>query len=368
MYEDEIIRILLVKPKSFVINVEICRALGLINSIVLSSLLEQSVGYLIGEYYQYSIKTLVDSGLSVSKVLASINDLKTKNIISCCVRDGVRLVIINYHEILKYIAIHRRTTEDKEIPVRTREKTSMVLEKTHEIISFWNSLPNVRKHRVGTKTFAHLLRSFSMLRRGIFFSDKKFNDKWIKRLDITADLLGKCWTDDQMKVVFVELSKLHNVKYWPVNKTGIPIGLPELLFDNITGRSWFLEVCIDPPKKIHSIDIGKGMESLFEVGIDILCLSKGKPKELSSFEDKEFEQIGKTVASVLEQYERLHSKTKITLGSPFAFIERYKEYLENKGIKDLPIGFWGTNSTNWRDFLVKLSNSIRTDLYSGEAK
>lgn len=117
-----------------------------------------------------------------------------------------------------------------------------LIQETQNYVDYWNTLPYVRKHRKGTKVYKKALRYLNALERGRFSKTRVSTEflKWCRRNDVDPELLFKKWTRRQIKDTLLNVSKLFDPDYAPINKNRLPKNLYQIVYDSFAFMSTFL--------------------------------------------------------------------------------------------------------------------------------
>jgi hypothetical protein len=122
----------------------------------------------------------------------------------------------------------------------------------NEIIEYWNSLENTRKHKLSSKTYQRIDCLIEQLKKGSLIKKHNINSEFIKNNKIPNEILNKKWKDEEIKEVLDRLALLHQEGYWPHDKKIIKKGLDVLICNDRSGYSFFFKVAVHIPKPFNN--------------------------------------------------------------------------------------------------------------------
>ena len=244
--------------------------------------------------------------------------------------------------------------------------------KPNSLLVYWNTLPNLQTHgNTTTKTYKGAVSLLRQLKTGTFFRRNAINKDFLKQHKIPEEYTTKKWTDEEIKVGMVALSKLATPGYgeWGNDKTTIPKGLPAMLFNPHTGSSLFMMVVKKPPKLIANGDPDEivDYESLRLVGKPQIVFRK----ILTQFQTlTDTKNTSKKLIQSVEELIYFHSEilkrsSNIDyhigpVGRPQKFCSAYVEWLKEENSDGFRITpkMIGPESARWDDFLKSLFSGI----------
>lgn len=127
----------------------------------------------------------------------------------------------------------------------------------NDLITYWNSLPQVPQHRNNTtKIYQEINSIIWKIKRGTFFSSEHtpITDDFLNRHDIDFKKIGKL-NRDQIKKAFLHISLMYGSSaYEPKDKKYIHKlqSLKTLIYNPTSQNSWFLALLNNPPKKVKA--------------------------------------------------------------------------------------------------------------------
>ncbi|MFW9899714.1 MAG: hypothetical protein ACFFDY_00325 [Candidatus Thorarchaeota archaeon] len=176
------------------------------------------------------------------------------------------------YNILLYYILSFSNTYVLEYNTNVLSSNSRVLEKVcpdksgQEIISFFNSLENLRTHnrvRGGrlSKTYIRCEKKIKLLKDGLFYSRYRLNKNFLDKHQI-PNLIYKKFTDREIMRGFRNLSILVENEYgyvtgkkiWPnvgIKEKIKKLSIEDLLFHPVNKNSWFLIALYHKPKLIY---------------------------------------------------------------------------------------------------------------------
>jgi len=132
-------------------------------------------------------------------------------------------------------------------PIKDNKNTQPIKKEIEDapldpLVEYWNGLPNIRKHKTGTKTYKRTLQLFRQLRTATLSTKNDLEP----HIPLTTE--QHKFTNNEIKESMLLLSHLLTPGYWPTNKKNLPIDLPTLIFNPRTRKSLLYYVWVNPPQ------------------------------------------------------------------------------------------------------------------------
>jgi hypothetical protein len=110
----------------------------------------------------------------------------------------------------------------------------------HKFIKYWNTMPLLRNHREGTKTWRRAAWYFALLQKGNIAKVCTFSEKFIKDFNIDLKVLNRPLSAEQIYKAIENFNKKMNPDFEPKYKDKLPKNIDTFIFNPSTGASVFL--------------------------------------------------------------------------------------------------------------------------------
>lgn len=219
--------------------------------------------------------------------------------------------------------------------------------KKNSFITFWNNLPNVRKHKsTKTKTYCKASKFLTDLQNGNFQKRVRIDRQWLRKHKLPRDLASKKFTCKEIKRALTNLSLLFKEGYWPENKKTIPQDLPTLIYNPKTQVSFFLMFYKKKPELLQVKDPFPEITEKCIYEIDQKLDHDERKKLIQNLKSLRtaYNKVVNKGTSIQKRFFEEH------YWSFKAFVKAYLEYLELKTTGQLNIYAFHPTSSQFQQF------------------
>jgi len=285
------------------------------------------------------------------------------------------------------------------------KKIEPIIQSKNILIDYWNNLDNTPKHKnPDKKIYKQIIVYFRYLKSGNILKKFELDRTYLKKNNIPINYLKQKWTDDQIKIGLLRLSKIYKVGNWPKDKSNLSRKLSDLIYNPRTKKSMFLFTFYNDLKlktnesKINLKNLlNKEFNNFPKVdnrnqpytNEDMEIIKTGYIKQFSKYTDL-FSKIFKDlnfydkkeltirILKIIIEFEKIYLKENslsmrmhlgkssvaadsyinTCVGDPELFIRKYIEWLVDiKYINfKITVNMIGPNSNNWDEFYEHLRN------------
>lgn len=283
-----------------------------------------------------------------------------------------------------FIGIPPMKKTDKVVPSKVIPKKKHIVDKSLDpIIIFWNTLPGVRIHKdTSTKTYIKAKKKLNQLRQGKFRYNR-FDGQFLKSKGITKEIIGRTYTDMEIREILKEVSKMFLSGYWPENKDWLPKDLSSLLFNERRNNSWFLACAAVPVETLDDSTCRSWLENLdkedrdtFKDFVINLELTQGY-----KIPEREYPVISSIIIEIQKYYN--HLKTVMMsrereeawleferwFPSKYHLVIKYSEWIQEfyETSNDFSYHWIKTSGSVWKRYVKTLFSDLGLEEYLGEA-
>ena len=231
-----------------------------------------------------------------------------------------------------------------------------------EYVEYWNSLKGTRKHKdTESKVYKECRKKIRQLMKGEL-SNVQFDKEWVKKNNIRN--IKKPWTEALIYKGMDRLALLFKEGYWPEDKSWLPRSLPDLIYNPMTQKSWFLWVMCNGNPELHETREHKNGAAGIMAGklkwALLRCRGEGsklKPGEFPALKDKA-DQMFKFYRLNEKEDFRYHFPNVFEFAKDYAlrFIDKY----ENNS--NLVISWIGPGGLFWDTYIRQLEDEMGVEL------
>ena len=226
-------------------------------------------------------------------------------------------------------------------------------EKEIELMDYWNSLPNVPKHKKPeTKVYLQSCKFIRQLHEGKYFDHYKISTDFKDKNKITTAMTKRKFKYSRIKEHLKAMSNYYQPGYWPSNKDKLSKSLVNLFFNSHSGSSWFFMAVAKAPERLDEYTYSRPKDRMLykEYKIlyqDLLHDSKDETKLIEKF-NQVYKFFEKKCEVIFKNNKNWDSYSK----SPVPIMKEHVRWLSKK--KNLYFGYLNTDSQTFTNFLIYL--------------
>ncbi|MFW9871895.1 MAG: helix-turn-helix domain-containing protein [Candidatus Thorarchaeota archaeon] len=225
---------------------------------------------------------------------------------------------------------------------------------THnKFLDFWNSMPNLRIHKPGTKTYARACDLFEIIQKGLFREKCEINEKYLKMNNINLKMLKIPATEDQIYQAIKRYSKLIDQAHI---KTGYPKTCESFLY-NPVGKTSFFYSLFGPDKEIIERRVAVKDEA-----VKMLYKRSLINRQLNDIEDIEFNKAINFILQMKKECEKNLGKLPFQIRE-IMFFKKHIMFLKERYLDSGVFTISHMRNKNiWDKYIIWLKQVHRIDL------
>jgi hypothetical protein len=247
---------------------------------------------------------------------------------------------------------------------KKEKTTSSTPIKNSFYVNYYNTLPNIRKHKSGTKVYNNARLLLKNLSNGTFYKNKEFNETFFEKHNIPIEWAKKKWKKEEIKWGLRLLSDAFAEGCWAKN-SNLDKNLPILIYNPSTKTSFFFMVLANEEiSKTHASKIKDDTPWITD-DFKRLCNSNGNGNDKLLVSG--INSIKKYHAEIMS--DDPHEKIRFRFRNINDFFREFTDFIkEQDWIEDLNIKAISAKSKLFSKFIVDVEDDLEMKLNEGEIR
>jgi len=223
------------------------------------------------------------------------------------------------------------------------------------------ALPNLPQHKPHTKLYQAAAEQLELVAKGKFFlvggkPRLELDPKWCEQFSVGHAILVTAWPEFQVMHIFGEISKLYTPGWEPLDKSGLPRSIPDILYNPRSRKSLFAKMAVPknaavPAAERPTATRSKGMGPI-EAIVFRMLRQAAERCGLATMSPDELSHLERATDKMVKEYPEIRKKSDGTIDAPSTLASDYAQWVvdEHAGRLETPKQL-GPGTRDWLRYL-----------------